>query len=249
MVLHCRWPGVRLWFWSGVAVRLTSSSGLSSPTGGGRHRRSCRAPRSWSAPSRAVQSWSRTSRASPSPPLLSVAGRASGGSASPLSGNWCARRRLRCVSPAGPAPRTGPRVSRPRAGVREARPSFSSGRPGGWRLSQPLLVWAGPLREPVKLCGHPRRGDLHKGCVLTVGPAQRGRDGPWWAAVGPGFFRRPSAPATAQVQDSGGLAGAGLSACWSSPREPRCPRGGGVDRAGVLAASATASEEPWMLAL
>ena len=34
MVLHCRWPGVRLWLWSEVAVRLTSSSVLSSPTGG-----------------------------------------------------------------------------------------------------------------------------------------------------------------------------------------------------------------------
>ena len=57
-----------------MAVRLTSSSALSSPTGGAGTRRSCRAPRSWSALSRAVQSRSRTSRASPSPPLLSVSG-------------------------------------------------------------------------------------------------------------------------------------------------------------------------------
>ena len=65
---------------------------------------------------------------------------------------------------------------------------------------------------------------------------------------GPGIFRRPSAPRRLGA-GFGGLAGAGLSACQPSPRESQCPRGGGVTWAGVLAASATASEEPCMSAL
>ena len=68
-------------------------------------------------------------------------------------------------------------------------------------LSQLLLVWAGPLREPVEPCGRPRRVISTRG-ACTVGPAQREQDGPWQAAMGPRIFRRPSAPATAQVQDS-----------------------------------------------
>ena len=74
MVLHLSMSQMSgFGFWSEVAVHLISSSGLSSPTGGGIDtRRSCRASRS------------RTSRASPSPPLLSVAGRTSGDSTSLL---------------------------------------------------------------------------------------------------------------------------------------------------------------------
>ena len=152
------------------------------------------------------------------------------------------------LSPAGPAPTDrspGPRL---RVDVGEARPSFSLGRPGSRRLSQPLLVWVGPLREPVELCGPPPQGDLREGRVLTVGPAQRGQDGPWGTLWGPGIFRRPSAPR----QLGAGFRGtrwAGLSTCRSSLLESQCPRGGGVAWAGVPAASATASEEPWMLAL
>ena len=83
-----------------VAVCLTSSSALSSLD----RRRQTRTIVSClavlvcavSGSSVAVQG---PGHASPSPPLLSVAGRASGDSASPLSGNWCVRvrRRLRCV--------------------------------------------------------------------------------------------------------------------------------------------------------
>ena len=116
MVSHCRWPGVRLWFWSEVAVRLTSSSALSSPTGGGRHRRSCRASRSWSAPSRAVHI------AVQDEPCLSLAAapvcrrpRIGRQCVAALPGSWCARRRLRCVSllqgrPHGQVPGLRPRV-------------------------------------------------------------------------------------------------------------------------------------------
>ena len=67
---------------------------------------------------------------------------------------------------------------------------------------------------------------------------------------GPGIFRRPSAPATAQVQDSGGLAGAGLSDLLVlSSGVALLLRGGRVTWAGVLAVSVTASEEPCMSAL
>ena len=65
----------------------------------------------------------------------------------------------------------------------------------------------------------------------------------------PRVFRRLSAPATAQVQDSGDSLELVCLTCRSSPQGSRCPRGGGVDRAGVLAASATASEEPCTSAL
>ena len=112
-----------------------------------------------------------------------------------LSGNWCARRRLRCVSPAGPAPTDRSPGLAPlcwREGGRALL--FPSGRPGGRRLSQPLLVWAGPLREPVEPpVVRPRRVISARG-ACTVGPAQREQDEPWWAAVGPGIFRRASAP-------------------------------------------------------
>ena len=99
--------------------------------------------------------------------------------------------RLSCR--AGPTDRSpGPR---PRADMREARPSFSPGRPGGRRLSQPLLVWVEPLLEPVEPCGRPPQGDLHEGCVVHHRDhAQRGRDEPWWTLWGPGIVRRPSAP-------------------------------------------------------
>ena len=241
MVLHCRWPGVRLWFWSWrwLCV-LISSSGLSSPTGGGRHRRSCRASRSWSHRLRAVQSRSMTSRASPSPPA-------------PV----CRRPRIwrQCVapvgqlvreeaaevrlSPAGPAPTDGPPGPRPRADVREARPSFSPGRPGGRRLSQPLLVWAGPLREPVEPPAvRPRRVVSARGACSPSGPHSEGGMGPGGRYGGPGSSAG-SLPRDGPGAGFGGLAGAGLSVCWSSPRESRCPRGG-IAWAGVPAASATA---------
>ena len=56
-------------------------------------------------------------------------------------------------------------------------------------------------------------------------------------------------PVTAQVQDSEDSLGLVCLTCRSSLLEPRCPRGGGVTWAGVLAAGATASEEPCMSAL
>ena len=110
-----------------------------------------------------------------------------------LSGSWCVcvMRRLKyvCFSCRAGPPRTVRRVSHSRAGVREAqtlrgslwkKPAWAGrallllGRPGGRRLSQLLLVWAGPLREPVEPCGPPPQGDLREGCVFTIGPAQRG---------------------------------------------------------------------------
>ena len=51
-------------------------------------------------------------------------------------------------------------------------------------------------------CNPPPQGGLREGCVLTVGPAQRGQDKSWWAAVGARDLPQTLCPATAQVQDS-----------------------------------------------
>ena len=186
----------------------------------------------------------------PRRPLLSVACRASGGSASRLSGSWCARRRLRCVCfscRAGPSTDRSPSLH-PRADVREARPSFSPGRPGGRRLSQPLLVWAGPLREPVELCGYPRRVVSARGACSPSGPHSEGRTSHGRRLWSPGSSAGPLPPRRLGA-GFGGLAGACLSTCWPSLLESQCPRGGGVAWVGVLAASAAASEEPCMSTL
>ncbi|ESU41406.1 Hypothetical protein GSB_153638, partial [Giardia duodenalis] len=134
------------------------------------------------------------------------------------------------------------------AGMSRPSPPSPSGRPGSRRLSQPLLVWVEPLREPVEPCGHPRRVVSARGACLPSGPHSESRMDLGRRLWGPGSSAGPLPPRRLGA-GFGGLAGAGLSTCQPSPREPRCPRGGGVDRAGVLAASATASEEPCMSAL
>ena len=123
---------VRLWFWSEVAVRLDLQLRVELPNRRRyRHGRSCRAPRSWSMPSsgssyrgpgpgpcgirgRSPSSAPGRTRASPSPHApVCRRPRIGRQCVAALSGSWCARRRLRCVSPAGRPPRTGPQVCAP----------------------------------------------------------------------------------------------------------------------------------------
>ena len=167
-----------------------------------------------------------------------------------LSGNWCARRRLKYVcfscraGPHGQVPGPRPRVDA------EGGPDPPSP-PGGQKIGDyRSLCWFGwglcesRSNSVVTPAGwYPRGVRVHR-------RARTARAG--WALVGGcGIQGLPQAlcPATAQVQDSEDSLGLVCPTWWSSLREPRCPRGGGVAWAGVLAASATASEEPWMLAL
>ncbi|ESU40556.1 Hypothetical protein GSB_155023, partial [Giardia duodenalis] len=258
----CRWPGVRLWFWSEVAVRLTSSSALNSPTGGGT-RRSCRASWSWSALSRAVYIVVQgPGRASPSPPApRQSAGRTSGGSASLLCRvtGACTRRRLKYVSPAEPAPSTdGPPGPRPRvdveggpdppqllveeAGHEQAEPSFSLGRPGSRRLSQ-------PLREPVEPPVVTPAGWSPRG-VRTHRRARTARAGRALAG-GRGARDLPQAlcPATARCRIPRTRWGWSIGLPALSSGVTLLLRGGGVAWASVLVVSAAASEEPCVSAL
>ena len=130
------------------------------------------------------------------------------------------------------------------AGHEQAEPSFFPrvGQEVGDAIAASAGLGGASVTAGRTSCSPPPQGDLREGCVLTVGTTHsESKMSFWWTAMGATriFRRASSAPATAQVQDSGGLAGAGLSACWSSPRESRCPRGG-IAWAGVLAASATA---------
>ncbi|ESU44516.1 Hypothetical protein GSB_151603, partial [Giardia duodenalis] len=168
------------------------------------------------------------------------------------------------LSPAEPAPpRTGPPGPVPpcwrEGGPDPSQPLWKKpgtsrsgllllGRPGGRRLSQPLLVWAGPLREPVEPCGLLRRVVSARGACTVGTTHSEGRTSLGGRLWGPGSSAG-SLPPLRLGAGFRGSAGAGPSTCWSSLLEPRCPRGGGVDRAGVLAASVTASEEPCMSAL
>ena len=154
--------------------------------------------------------------------------------------------RLSCR--AGPSTDRSP-GPRPRVDVGEARPSFSPGRPGSRRLSQPLLVWAGPLREPVEPCGHPRRVVSTRGACSPSDPHSESRMGLGGRVCAPRIFRRPSAPATARCRIRGTRWGLSIYLLVLSSGVALLLRGGGVAWAGVLAASATASEEPCMSAL
>ena len=102
--------------------------------------------------------------------------------------------------------------------------------------------------EPVELCGPPPQGDLREGGMHRR--ARTARAG--WALVdgcGSGIFRRPSAPRRPRCripEDSLGLVCRPAGPLfWSRV----APSGGRVYWAGVLAAGATASEEPCMSAL
>ncbi|ESU40134.1 Hypothetical protein GSB_155363 [Giardia duodenalis] len=269
------------WFWSEVAVRLTSSSGLSSLTGGGTGtRRSCRASWSWSMPS------SGSSDRGPGPGPCGTRGtspssapgrtRASPSPHAPvcrrphiwrqyvaaLSGNWCARRRLRYVcSPAGrPLHGQVPGSRAPVLALREAQTLRSPlwKKPGMSRPSPPsprearrsaTIAASAGLGGASVMAGRtlwsPPQGDLREGGVVhrrtTHSESRTSLGGRPW---GPGIFRRALCPRDGPGAGFRGVAGACLSTCRSSPRGLRCPRGGGVDRAGVLAVSVTASEEP-----
>ena len=154
----------------------------------------------------------------------------------------------------GSHPRAGVREARPsaapveEAGHEQAEPSFSLGRPGGRRLSQPLLVWAGPLREPVEPCGRPRRVISARAACSSSGPHSEGRTslGEWlW---GPGSSAGPLPPRRLRCRTPRICWGWSIDLPALSSRVA-VSSGGRVAWAGVLAASATPSKEPCMSAL
>ena len=104
---------------------------------------------------------------------------------------------------------------RPCADVREAQTLRGPcGR--SRRLSQPLLVWAGPLREPVEPCGRPCRVISARGVCSLSGHAGEGGTGLGGRLWSPGSSADPLPPRQLGA-GFGGLAGACLSTCWSCP--------------------------------
>ena len=95
------------------------------------------------------------------------------------------------LSPAGPAPTDRSPGPRPCVDVWEAQTLLL---PREARRSATIAVSAGlggASARAGRTLWSPPQGDLREGGVLTVGPAQRGQDGPWWAAGDPGSSAGP----------------------------------------------------------